>query len=424
MKKDLLIILAITLISLFVFRKSFNTFFTQDDFLLVNEFSQNSLVIDIKNAIWVPTITHFRPLHNLYFTLSGNLFGKNFFYYHIFTFAIHIAAVFLIYKIALEIFKNRSISATCSLLYAVHPSQFVTLFWISGSATTIGISLLLASFYLYIKTKRGLFLMFYLFSLLASEAMLAGISFYLGYDLFLKKKINFMSLAKLLGVSAIFIFAKIFLLTPDVISNAYNLDLSPKIFKTLTYYSLRIAGFGEVSGDFMESILLLIWLIITLYFLFKKIASKNNYHEILFAIIIVIAGLFPFLLLPNHLSPHYMNISIFGFALLVSLLTSELSLKKKISFTALFVFISMLLVNKTYGNNWVVKRSDTAKKYLSSINQSSIPAGSTIVFNDNEISSSQEAFFSLGTGKALDFYFKDKNYKSCFTWIENCKSVK
>jgi len=58
------------------FYKSLNVFFVQDDYILINNFSQNNLWQDFKNVFAYPNVSHWRPLHNLYFLVSGNLFGK------------------------------------------------------------------------------------------------------------------------------------------------------------------------------------------------------------------------------------------------------------------------------------------------------------------------------------------------------------
>ena len=50
------------------------------------------------------------------------------------------------------------------------------------------------------------------------------------------------------------------------------------------------------------------------------------------------------------------------------------------------------------------------------------PTGTLLIFDDSSISTSSEAYFALGTGKALEFWFARKNYKTCFSAFENCPS--
>lgn len=423
MKRDLLVLFVIALAVFLVFHRSFNNFFAQDDFILINHFSQNSLSTDIIHVFGKAYVTHWRPLHNLYFLISGNLFGKDYVLYHNFTFLIHIGASFLIYKIVRTILFSDSVSTIAALIYAAHPSHFVTLFWISGGATTIGLFFFLISFYFYLTKKEMLSTLFYVVSLLASEAMLAGLLILGAYDHLYRKKFKIRFYGPLLGLSLIFIFSKILFLKPESLQEFYSLNFSAKVIDAINYYLVRIAGFGETSSDIIESFILTLWLSLAGLFLFKRIVLRKDLKDVIFAIILILSGLFPFAFLPNHLSPHYMNISVFGFALLIATVTQPFSLKKKFYYCGFFVLIALLVVNKTFQNNWVVKRSEIAKTYINLIYESNIPAQSTIVFNDNYISTSQEAYFAIETGKALDFWFKDKNYKSCFSWIENCESV-
>ena len=116
-----------------------------------------------------------------------------------------------------------------------------------------------------------------------------------------------------------------------------------------------------------------------------------------------------------------MNISVFGLALLISISLSKLRLTNTIAFLLIFLLLSFLNVRKTYQDHWVIKRSDLSEKYIHEIENSNIPEESMIIFNDNYISTSEDAYISLGTGKAIDFWFGGKNYQYCFTAFESCE---
>ena len=76
----------------------------------------------------------------------------------------------------------------------------------------------------------------------------------------------------------------------------------------------------------------------------------------------------------------------------------------------------------TYKNNWVIKRNKIAKQHINNIVNENPSVGTLLTFDDSTISTSSEAYFALGTGKAVDFWFAGKNYKTCFTAFENCPS--
>lgn len=422
MKKNLLVLVLLTITSSLVFRESFKTFFAQDDFILINEFSQNNLITDIKNTFGPPRVTHWRPIHNLYFLMIGNLFNKNHVAYHFLTFAFHLGVAFLIFKIIREITGNSTMASISSFVYATHSVHFVTLFWISGGATTIGFSFLLTSFYFYLRNSNWQSTVFFVLSVLASEAMLAGLGLFAIYDfVFVKDHKIKSSMKTLFFISVFFAVVRFIFLTPKSTFSAYQIKITPDIFLSIKYYLFRIAGFAEISGDLFVSILLSILLVLIGASLFKKIKYQEEKKVIIFGCLLIILGLFPFIFIPKLLSPHYMNISVFGYALLVGLALSRFRLSKLVIILGLLILISIINVGNTFENNWVIQRSNLAQKYIIEIETANLLENSTIIFNDNPISSSRDAYIALGTGKAIDFWFEGKNYKYCFSAFENCE---
>src|SRR3990172_10435718 len=100
------------------FYKSLDVFFAQDDFILINEFSSENLIYDLKNTVDPSKATHWRPLHNLYFLISGNLFGKFYPGYHAFSIMVQIASAFMIFKVLKILTKNADASLLGTLVYA------------------------------------------------------------------------------------------------------------------------------------------------------------------------------------------------------------------------------------------------------------------------------------------------------------------
>ena len=421
MKKEALFVLIIAFASVIVYRQAFSIFFTQDDFILATEFSQNNLVQDIGNVFGPPRVTHWRPLHNLYFLIAGNLFDKNYLYYHLFTFLIHMGIVFLVFKVVDNITKNPKIAYISSFIYAVHPAHFVTLFWISGSATSIGFFFLLLSFYLYLQKKNLLSLVSFIISLLASEAMIAGAGLFIVH-LFLTRDENIINrfTKKLFLIVAIFALIRLWLLTPKSTYDAYQIQIWPQILTNSKYYLLRTAGFAEASGDFVITMILFGMLLFLGIHIFKRLRIEKEFYIFLFGSFAILLGLFPFMLITN-LSAHYMNISIFGFAILIGFSTSRYTPLKTLLILLTFLFVSYLNVRITAQNHWVVERSNLARKYIKEMEFANFAEGSRVIFNDNDISTSQEAYIVLGTGKAIDFLFEGKKYQYCFTEFESCE---
>ncbi len=271
MKKDLLVVLLVSILAFLVYHSSFFNFFAQDDFILINQFSQNSLIVDFANVFGKPEVTHWRPLHNMFFLIAGNIFGTKYIFYHVFIFIIHVGAGFLIFKISNLIYKKFGIGLISALVYVLHPAHFVSLYWISGSATTIGIFLFLLSFYFYLCKKHVQTLIFWTASLLASEAMIVGLGIFLSFSfLFEKKKIDIRFLKSIFAISIFFAIIK-FLLTPQNTYQIYKIELTKNTIIAIKYYILRVAGFTGVSHDLLISLILAIWLIIVLILVLKMI---------------------------------------------------------------------------------------------------------------------------------------------------------
>ena len=209
-------------------------------------------------------------------------------------------------------------------------------------------------------------------------------------------------------------------MTPKTTFDVYQAELSPKLFLTIKYYFLRIAGFAETSGDEIVSFVLLGWLILIALMLVNMLKKRLNINLAIFSIVVISAGLFPFILIPQHLSPHYMNVSIFGFAMLVGIILKTTRRFMAIATIVIFLIISGYNINLTIKNNWVIERSNLARTYVEQIYKISPPSGSTLIFKDNKLSTSKEAYISLGTGDAVKFFFPEKNYQTCFAEFELC----
>ena len=458
MKKDFFAFLVIfSFITLF-FRQSLTTFFTQDDFILARQFFQNDILIYLANVFGPPRVTHWRPIHNAYFFIAGNLFGKNYWGYHLITLILHALGGFFVFKIFQKNVSDSRLALGTSLIYTIHPAHFVSLFWISGGATVIGFLFLSASFYCYLNNKKSSAVFLFILSLLASEAMLVGLGLFFAYEILMQRKaLNKILLINFGTVSLFFLIIK-WLLTPKIAFDIYQLEFSPKILASIKYYLARILGFAEVSGDFLISLVLSVWLFVLIVLFPRSLGKKHAVGIYIFSASVITLGLFPFILIPNHLSPHYVNIAIFGMTIAVSTTLSRLRidshgrcpwsslshctrfarfivslhprlksrglrfLEIKLAYLVIgaFVLIAFYNIQLTINNNWVVKRSKLALDYIQGIEKKNPDNGSMLTFGDNDISSSYEAYIVLGGGAAIKFWFGDKNYQTCFTAFEKC----
>lgn len=416
-KRDLLVVFLITFVSLIIWKDTFFNFFAQDDFIFIEHFSQNNLLVDARNVFGPPAVTHWRPFHNLYFLIAGNIFGKNFTLYHLLTFLLHIAAGFFVFKIGQNLAKSNIAAGAAALFYTVHPAHFVSMFWIAGGATVIGFLFFVISFWSFVRGQKVLTLIFFICALAASEAMISGIIVFAFFLIANKQKRNWRFLLALVLAGLVFIFVKFVFTSPETFE-IYKIEMWPGALTAITYYILRILGFAEISGDRLASLVLVI-----LWAMVIAISGKSflrNPKQLILPSVAVVAGLFPFILIPSHLSPHYMNLSIWGLSMVLALALKRLAPLGVTFILAIFVIVAFVNINKTQENNWVVKRSNLARAILTDVDTKNLAAGSTIIFSDTALASSKETYIALGEGRAIDFWFRDKNYKICFTFLEDC----
>lgn len=400
-----------------IWRGALFNFFSQDDFIFIEHFSQNNLASDIRNVFGPPTVTHWRPLHNLYFLIAGNIFAKNFIGYHLLTFAVVIITVFFVYKISQFLTKNNTAAVVSAIFYLASPSHFVSMFWISGAATLIGFLFLAVSFWSYLSNKKLQSFVFFILAILASEAMIVGIIVFSALIVVNNLGRDFKFLLTLILGSLPFALVKLIFTSRETFE-VYKLEVSTRTVDAVIYYITRILGFSETSQDQLTSFgLLLLWSFIIVSS--SKFLLKN-YKRLILPSAAIFAGLFPFILIPSHLSAHYMNISIWGLSMILALVFARLRNVSILFIAAIFLAISLINIEKTKGNNWVVTRSNLAKEYIKKIENDNPPTGSTLVFKDSQLSTAQEAYIALGTGEAIKFWFADRNYTTCFSAFEDC----
>ena len=153
-KKNFVVLATLTCLAILFFWRGLFNFFTQDDFILIDNFSQNSLTENIANIFGKPKVTHWRPIHNLYFAIGGSIFGKNYVGYHLMTLIVHVASGYLIFKTTRKIVASEKAAFVAAIIYLTNPSHFVSIYWISGGATILGFFFFIASFYCYIREKK------------------------------------------------------------------------------------------------------------------------------------------------------------------------------------------------------------------------------------------------------------------------------
>lgn len=423
MKKQLGLAMFFLVVVLISFNWSLFVFFAQDDFILINHFSQNSFLIDLQNVFGKPLVSHWRPMHNLFFFIAGNLFERNFFLYHLLSVIVHSLGAFFVFKLARKLTFDTTTSLFTGTLYAINPSHFASIAWISGGAMTIGFLFFILSCYLWLKTKKRLSLAFFALSLLASEAMFVGIFIILLLNkIYRGLRVKYLDFINFSFICLLIAAAKITIFRSESISDVYSIEFSIKTLYAFKYYVARVLGLAEISGDLVVTFCFLTVYAALAMGLILKSKTKKDKRLFIFLISTIAFGILPLIIIPKHLSAHYANISIFGFSLLIGQVLSRYRpLAKMLLFSAiasLFIFN----INLARSHSWVVDRANLAKSYIEKIEDLRPAAGSTLFIQDGKLFSSESAYIALGSGKAVDFWFREMQYGLCFEFLKNCNT--
>jgi hypothetical protein len=120
----------IAIIMSFVFILNYpklHLYFLSDDFAFIYFYQHLSQVFT------ATAIYHLNPVPQFFvFYLGNRLAGFNPVYYHILTLLLHLINVFLVFKLAGLLFRNKLTSAVASLLFAVYFMNYEVVYWMTG----------------------------------------------------------------------------------------------------------------------------------------------------------------------------------------------------------------------------------------------------------------------------------------------------
>lgn len=449
--KSLYLIIAISLISFFLFRKGILTYFVQDDFFHLN-FSKAKNISDFINFFSFKNqfgYGFYRPLTTQVFLfICQAIFGKSYLGFKMISFAVFCLNIILCYKIFKILFHNEKekVSLFACLFYGLSSFHLTSLSYLSAFEE-IGVAFFFfLSFYAYLKDRK-MSVIFFILALLSRETAITLPIIVLMYEIFVGKKRNTKEIIKkifpyflILSIYVLLRFS--FKMFPD--SKIYSFTLSPKkIINNYFWYSMWGLGAPESLVDFIGpglkinsrfflyspplGLLVLIFpimistavLIRGINYFFKTKEKGNS----IFLIGWFIVTLLPFVMLLNHRFAYYLEIPFFGLSGLTATVFSK-GKSFKVLFILLFLLGSFLAVsfyNKTY---WAINRADVSKKIIKELKDkySVLPHASNLVFlNDPNYSSpskewggtSSQAKIALSGCEGPKFIFEDYSLK-CF----------
>lgn len=413
---------------LFIYLPAWHNPFFQDDFLLLklthpqNIHSWSDFLAPISKNF------HYRPLaFNVYYYVLQQGLGLNWFGFHLVNSIWLLATAGLVWLILHQLTDSPAWSLIGAILYLISPIHYMTQFWTATFNNTQGVSLLLLSFYWYLRFDRthqhryllaamGLFGA----ALLTNEGTIVLPGLIGVYLLFLAKRPwqYLLSQAFLWGGIALS-YLLIRLATIGLPAGpAYGLSFSLEIFSTLKWYVFRTIGLPEGirfidsrSGLYLLSSLSLG--VIAKIYLSNK--SKIPWKYLAFGLSWFIIGGLPFYALPNHLSAYYLETAYVGLVLIYVVIFKVASQKiLAMTFVILSFFISLMSVRGMQATHWVNWRGDLARVYIEQISSQCDSAHSTVTIKtvDGLV---DEAAIVLNRSAAAQVLCDDLTLETTFT---------
>lgn len=438
MAKKILIILPFFAF-LLLYLPSAKYYFFQDDWFILNWISDSNLVslFNLRNDI-----IYWRPLSApVFFKINYHLFGLNATLFHLTVFASFLAllvAIFLLFK---EITKSNKTSYLIVFLYSSSAIHFISLSWLSSASYIFGTLLFVLYLYKLVKKSdhryESTFIL--ILGLFFSEIVLTGPVIYLIYSKIFKHKVD--SALFIHTFIVIFYIVYRFLIGSVPAIGSYSIYFDKKTISNFVWYFFWSFNIPEsfidlISHKFIGNSVNVIKqnfltftasasLVIIFFFQLKKQINKNGKY-IIFGFCLFLIGLSPFLLIPDHVYPNYLSISLLGILLIFAYSLS----KAANSFIALILMIwflsSFLTLNYTRKTHWITNEQKISKEYVQHINNfiQDPPSGSTFVLKtpSHDYFKRNEYYFynidtlslSLAGNHALRVIFNDKSVNTVY----------
>jgi hypothetical protein len=135
--------------------------FQTDDFLFLNAFRHSNSAgyvkdaFDIRHAPPLPELRFYRPLHSSTFLALYHVLGLHAAGYHLWSLAIHLLNVCLIWLITGRLTKRPLVANLAAALFALHPAYTPAVAWISNNNALMATAAGLTSLWFFLKSEES-----------------------------------------------------------------------------------------------------------------------------------------------------------------------------------------------------------------------------------------------------------------------------
>ncbi|GEM_PF-4711526 len=443
------------IISLFIYFKSLNYYFFQDDFyeLLISKVANFNEFL--KLFAFQENRSSYRPIGlQLYYFVCQTIFGLNPTYFRIFTFILFFSTYFLIAKSIGKMLSNKLTGHLTGTFWVTSSIHYLSLSWIAAAWLIIGsfFFFLTTNIYLtYTNTKRTVF---YVFSLISFILTMGSFEFFIAWPviigiwlkLFLKKdtKYIFKNLSPFIFIVIIYVIARLSLASLPNISE-YKIQINTNTLKQLFWYVLwsfnipeefkkqiinNVLSFNPIFlRDFgtvviKSFIAMAVIIVLGIIYPFTQISKKIHILNIsVLCSAWFVTAIIPVLVFPNHSFAMYLALPSIGIYIFMSHLLSSTKKPLLIPIVLVIWFASSIITVNFYRQIfWVVESQNFARKFSQDIQQRfpSLPKESVVLY-PLEDKRHQQAILNENAIKVL---YRDPTIRLFFSEKDLDKAVK
>lgn len=251
-----LTLLAIIATSAILYYPSFEYYFLQDDWFVLNWVKTNSFISYFE---FRTDIIYWRPLSMpIFFWLGNKLFALNAFGFHLMAFSFFIALIFMVNKLLSTLFKDKYLALVLTYLYAIWPIHFMSLSWLSTTSYIIGALFQVTSFYYFVgfvEKKRKYYLLIsfisFLLALASSELTIALPAVLLSWVILTKKKYLFNIFAPYIIANLVYLVFR-FVIFPLPASGTYQIQINYLLIDNYLWYLAWALNLPERFKDLID----------------------------------------------------------------------------------------------------------------------------------------------------------------------------
>lgn len=361
--------------------------FSQDDwyFLLISRAHNLGEVANFFNPLAQSGFAFYRPLGTqLYYFL----FQQNTYLMHAFMLVIQSLSGYFVYLLLKELKLKSPTTFLTALLYSVSSVHFLSLYYIAATQQLLAAAFSLLSLVLFMRQKYRGSAIILILALLSKETAMVTPLIALCLIFVTKTKLTARPFIPYTIVFTLYLIMR--LTTSSGTQSEYHLFFGPSVLTNIRWYFLFAANFPETLvsyglprmginlaqfiSDYGTSAIIISVSssLIALLALTRLVLSKRWLYIIWF-----VAGLGPVILLRDHLYPHYLDLALIPFLLL---LIQDLKSKYQYLVAGLYLATSLYSIQFSQGHHWTTGRSLITQTALSAYDWKEACGQESIVF--------------------------------------------